>query len=220
MNNNNNNTDPNIININDESNNNDINSNTNTNININEFNERVADTSPQLPVYGDYSRSLYLPFYKTVHIPSKPPDSSPGNPSLIADSCGLKIVSGAAIGGVLGIALGIFMGAMGDVSPILVQQGREVPTAPLREQMRSAYKATASKSLGWAKSFGVLSALFGGIECVIEKYRGKHDVWNPVISGCAVGATLSAKGGPGAACAGCAGFAGFSYLMDKVMGPH
>lgn len=183
-------------------------------------NERVIDKSPPLPVYGDYSKSLYLPFFKTVHIPSKPPESAPSNPSLIADSCGMKIVSGGAIGGILGIALGIFMGAMGDVSPILVQQGREVPTAPLREQMRAAYKATAAKARGWAKSFGVLSALFGGIECVIEKYRGKHDVWNPVISGCAVGATLSAKAGPGAACAGCAGFAGFSFLMDKIMGPH
>jgi import inner membrane translocase subunit TIM22 len=92
--------------------------------------------------------------------------------------------------------MGIFMGAMSDPSPIVVLKGREVPQAPLREQVRSAYKATAFKSYGWAKSFGILTALFGGVECVIEKYRAKHDVWNPVISGCAVGATLSAKSGP------------------------
>mmetsp|Transcript_10961 Transcript_10961/g.20272 ORF Transcript_10961/g.20272 Transcript_10961/m.20272 type:complete len:86 (+) Transcript_10961:114-371(+) len=84
--------------------------------------------------------------------------------------------------------------------------------------MRSGYKATGAKAKGWAKQFGVLTALFGGVECVVEKYRAKHDVWNPVISGCAVGATLSASGGPGAACLGCAGFAGFSYLIDKVIG--
>jgi hypothetical protein len=63
--------------------------------------------------------------------------------------------------------------------------------------MRSGYKATGAKAMGWAKQFGVLTALFGGVECVVEKYRAKHDVWNPVISGCAVGATLSASGGPG-----------------------
>ena len=63
--------------------------------------------------------------------------------------------------------------------------------------MRSGYKATGAKAKGWAKQFGVLTALFGGVECVVEKYRAKHDVWNPVISGCAVGATLSASGGPG-----------------------
>lgn len=73
----------------------------------------------------------------------------------------------------------------------------QVPPAPLREQMRSGYKATGAKAKGWAKQFGVLTALFGGVECVVEKYRAKHDVWNPVISGCAVGATLSASGGPG-----------------------
>lgn len=99
-------------------------------------------------------------------------------------------------GGVLGVGMGVFMGMMNDPSPIQVIKGREVPQAPLREQMRVAYRSMASRSYGWAKSFAVLTALFGGIECVIEKYRAKHDVWNPVISGCAVGATLSAKSGP------------------------
>jgi import inner membrane translocase subunit TIM22 len=41
-----------------------------------------------------------------------------------------------------------------------------------------------------------------------------------MISGCAVGATLAAKGGPSAACIGCVGFAGFSLVVDKIMGPH
>ena len=109
------------------------------------------------------------------------------------------------------------MGAMGDVSPIQILNGREVPQAPLREQVRAAYKGTATKSIGnnpedcyaiycntflfcryvdeifqtivmpkkilpssstphlslpgWAKNFAVLTALFGGVDCVIEKYR-------------------------------------------------
>lgn len=89
------------------------------------------------------------------------------------------------------------MGAMGgDVSAIQIWKGREVPTAPLREQMRSSYKSTLGKMTGWAKSFAVLTALFGGVECCIEKHRAKHDVWNAVMSGCVVGATLSASGGP------------------------
>ncbi len=62
-----------------------------------------------------------------------------------------------------------------------------------------------------------MSFLFGGVDCVIEKYRGKHDVWNPVASGCLVGGTISAKGGPAAACLGCIGFAGFSILIEAVM---
>jgi hypothetical protein len=38
--------------------------------------------------------------------------------------------------------------------------------------------------------------LFGGVDCVVEKWRGKHDAYNGVISGCGVGAALSARGGP------------------------
>lgn len=54
----------------------------------------------------------------------------------------------------------------------------------------------------------------------MEKARGKHDAYNAVISGCGVGAALSAKQGPQAACFGCVGFAAFSAVMEVVMGPH
>ena len=96
----------------------------------------------------------------------------------------------------------------------------EVPVAPLREQLRAAYKSTIGKTMGWAKSFGILTALFGGIECIIEKQRAKHDVWNPVLSGCIVGATLAVKSGPQASCFGCVTFSAFSLVMEAVMGPH
>eukprot|EP01040_Poterioochromonas_malhamensis_P016125 gene16126-18224_t len=161
-----------------------------------------------------------IPFYREVKVPIGANSDYPILPTFVQESCGYKIITGGMLGSVLGVGLGLFMGAMGDVTPIQVSQGREVPQAPVREQLRSAMKATATKSAGWAKSFGVLTALFGGVDCLVEKYRGKHDSWNPVISGCAVGATLSAKGGPTAACIGCAGFAGFSFIMNKVMGDH
>lgn len=124
------------------------------------------------------------------------------------------------MGGVMGAVMGLFLGAMGDVSPIQVVHGREVPQGPVREQLRIAWRSTGAKTVGWLKTFGVMSALFGGVECLIEKQRAKHDVWNPVVSGCVVGATLAAKAGPSAACVGCAGFAGFSFVVDKIMGTH
>ena len=170
-------------------------------------------------IYGDSAKPLYLPFFKQIKLPP-PPAESPVLPTLVQEACGMKIITGALMGSFLGVCMGLFMGAKGDVSPIQMINNREVPQAPLREQVRSGFKSIAFKSRGWAKSFGILTALFGGVECLIEKYRAKHDVWNPVISGCAVGATLSAKGGPAAACLGCAGFAGFSIIVDKIMGPH
>ena len=139
--------------------------------------------------------TFILPFYRQVKMPP-PAAEVPVIPTLITEACGTKIITGGVMGAVIGVALGAFMGAMGDVSPIQIIQGREVPTAPLREQLRGAIRSTVMKTGGWAKSFGILTALFCGVECVIEKYRAKHDVWNPVISGCVVGATLSAKAGP------------------------
>ena len=144
---------------------------------------------------GTANNMYILPLYRQPHMPPGAAEV-PIIGTLLPEACGTKIITGGVMGAIIGIGLGAFMGAMGDVSPIQVLNGREVPVAPLREQMRGAFKSTAAKTGGWAKSFGILTALFGGVECVVEKYRAKHDVWNPVISGCVVGATLSAKAGP------------------------
>jgi import inner membrane translocase subunit TIM22 len=171
--------------------------------------------------YGSAVRAdtkIPLPFFRDVKSAPSSLPTFPIDPAMMQETCASKIVMGGLIGGVLGIGMGVFMGAMGDVSPLQVAHGREVPQAPLREQMRVGWKGTVSKARGWAKSFGVMTALFGGYECVIEKQRATKDVWNQAYSGCAVGATLAAKEGPAAACMGCAGFAAFSFLIDKVMG--
>ena len=106
------------------------------------------------------SSKIYLPFYKQITLPP-PPDEIPFLPTILPESCGFKIVQGAFVGSILGVGMGIFMGAMGDVSPIVIINGKEVPIAPLREQLRGAYKSTLAKSVGWAKNFCILTALFG-----------------------------------------------------------
>ena len=55
---------------------------------------------------------------------------------------------------------------------------------------------------------------------MVEKYRGKHDVWNAVVSGCVTGAAMQAKQGPQASAIGCGGFAAFSLVIDSIMGTH
>nr|GEZ02344.1 mitochondrial import inner membrane translocase subunit TIM22-4-like [Tanacetum cinerariifolium] len=52
------------------------------------------------------------------------------------------------------------------------------------------------------------------------KARAKHDMTNTVAAGCVTGGTLSAKGGPKAACIGCAGFAAFSVVIEKFLDRH
>lgn len=63
----------------------------------------------------------------------------------------------------------------------------------------------------------MMGAMFAGSECVIEKVRAKHDIYNSVYAGCATGGALAHKAGPKAMCAGCATFAAFSALIDKMM---
>lgn len=70
----------------------------------------------------------------------------------------------------------------------------------------------------YGKSFAVVGFLFAGSECVIEKARGRTDIWNGLAGGCAAGAMLAYKGGPMAMGMGCAGFAAFSLVIDMLMG--
>jgi len=185
--------------------------------------------NPTPPIHGPIKRDVLftnlppfpLPFYKYVSLPQTPAGMvavAPPNPQ---ENCVGRSVFGAIAGAGLGVMMGIFLGAMGDMSPAIpIINGREAPQAPAGEQMRLAYRATFERCGHWARNFMALTALFSGVDCVVEKLRGKHDAYNAVISGCGVGAALSAKQGPQAACLGCAGFAIFSGIMEVVMGPH
>ncbi|CAM9295936.1 unnamed protein product [Phaeothamnion confervicola] len=153
----------------------------------------------------------YWPLEKT----GEPP---PPNPAWLGESCAVRLVAGTVSGFGAGLLFGMFLGAMGDMQPIQMINGREVPQAPLREQMRAAYRQTSTRSLSMARNFGTFSALLLGTECVVEKVRAKHDVMNSVYSGCVAGAALAAKQGPQAMCIGCIGVAAFSAAIDSIMG--
>lgn len=121
----------------------------------------------------------------------------------------------------MGLVMGVFMGALTDMTPpVTIINGKEVPQAPLKEQMRTTLRATAEKSMYWCRQFAFITGVFGGSECLVEKYRGKHDVWNAVVSGCVTGAAMQAKQGPQASAMGCGGFAVFSLVIDSIMGTH
>ena len=169
-------------------------------------------------VYNSEVMNVPLPFYRHFNLLKTSLDSMPLDGNLLMEACAPKIIVGGLMGSVLGVGMGLFMGMMGDPSPIKIVKGREVPQPPAREAIRSAFKSVVGSSKGWAKSFGLMTALFGGIECVIEKERATKDVWNSVFSGCAVGATMAANQGPSGMCFGCVGFACFSLIADQIFG--
>ena len=146
------------------------------------------------------------------------PDELPPDYEWITSSCAGKAVVGTLGGAACGLVMGVFLGAMSDMTPpVTVLNGKEVPQAPLREQMRTTLRATGEKSIYWARNFAFITGVFGASDCLVEKFRGKHDVWNEVLSGCVTGAAMQAKQGPQAAALGCGGFAVFSLIIDKVM---
>ena len=81
----------------------------------------------------------------------------------------------------MGIMMGIFFGAVSaDHSTILGPGGREIPQAPLAEQVRIAYRGTAEKSLFYMRSFAVMTALFAGSECLVETAPKKMPIMMPM----------------------------------------
>ncbi|KAL3923467.1 MAG: hypothetical protein SGARI_006210, partial [Bacillariaceae sp.] len=154
-----------------------------------------------------------LPWNLTAGPKEVPPDFS-----WLSSSCGGKAAIGVFGGGVMGLLMGVFLGALSDATPpVQVIAGKDVPQAPMKEQMRVTFRATWEKSLYWCRNFAFITGVFGGSECLVEKARGKHDMWNPVASGCITGAALQAKSGPQAMAIGCGGFAAFSIVIDSFM---
>src|SRR5207244_2978582 len=71
-----------------------------------------------------------------------------------------------------------------------------VTTVPLRQQLKIGFRDMGARSWSTAKNFGLIGALFAGIECGIEGFRGRNDLTNSVGAGFLTGAILARNGGP------------------------
>ena len=165
---------------------------------------------------GDRRSDMDLAQFKGAQpSPSGPMQSGPYPPevpqevvNIVKEGCVPQVILGTFAGGVMGAALGLFLGALGsDPGMQFHTSGKDLPSAPVWDQMRVSWRATGKRAIGMGQNFAVITAIFQGTECVVEKYRGKHDVMNSMISGCAAGAALSAKSGPLMMTGGCVGFA-------------
>ncbi|EGN91883.1 hypothetical protein SERLA73DRAFT_191906 [Serpula lacrymans var. lacrymans S7.3] len=85
------------------------------------------------------------------------------------------------------------------------QKAKEI----FKEMGRGMYKS--------GKGFGKVGALFAGIECVIEGYRAKNDMVNPVAAGFVAGGILARNSGPKAVLGGGIAFAAFSAAIDLFL---
>src|SRR5690348_14215332 len=92
-----------------------------------------------------------------------------------------------------------------------------VSSLPRRQQISMGFKDMGQRSWSTARNFGKVGALFAGIECGVEGFRGKNDLVNGAVSGCITGGILARNAGPQAAVGGCAAFAAFGLAIDAWM---
>ena len=145
------------------------------------------------------------------------------------ENCAVKAGVSGVVGGLMGVVLGpVFgLGAFDPHTPAKAAAGQQQRTAKqimadaLKwKNIREGARSMGGKSLSYGKTFGYMGLLFAGGECMVEKYRAKHDIYNGVIGGCFAGAAMSYQAGPTGMCMGCAGFAAFSALFEKLLDPH
>ncbi|GME97643.1 unnamed protein product [Ambrosiozyma monospora] len=139
----------------------------------------------------------------------------------VISSCPGKAIMSGVSGYVLGGFFGIFMASMAYDTPVGtgIQNNplSQMQDLPLKQQMKIQFKDMLARTYSSAKNFGYIGMIFAGVECGVESFRAKNDIYNGTIAGCITGGGLAIKSGPQAALVGCAGFAAFSSAIDLYM---
>ncbi|KAF5355183.1 hypothetical protein D9756_005476 [Leucocoprinus leucothites] len=128
------------------------------------------------------------------------------------ESCAVKTVMAGTMGFGIGAFFSLMSASFAYEDPLLRQRSQagmnttQKASQIFREMGRGMYTS--------GRGFGKVGALFAGIECVIEGYRAKNDIWNSVSSGFLAGGVLARTSGPKAAFGGGLAFAAFSAIID------
>jgi Tim17/Tim22/Tim23/Pmp24 family len=94
------------------------------------------------------------------------------------------------------------------------------PTAAARTAaLAAAYVHPITQISSVTGMFAAVGAVYCGTEALLESSRGKHDVWNKAIAGCAAGSLVGVRSRSVYASSGaCAAFAAMNLFLDAVGG--
>ncbi|KAF5380352.1 hypothetical protein D9615_004691 [Tricholomella constricta] len=137
-----------------------------------------------------------------------------GYAAMAMESCAAKTVLAGGAGFGIGAFFSLMSASFAYEDPLLRQQTQAgmKTTQKAREVLRDMGRGMWTSGRG----FGKVGALFAGIECVIESYRAKNDIYNSVASGFFAGGVLARNSGPKAAVGGGLAFAAFSAAIDLL----
>ncbi|ORZ38037.1 mitochondrial import inner membrane translocase subunit Tim17 family protein [Catenaria anguillulae PL171] len=127
------------------------------------------------------------------------------------ESCPVKAITSTGMGFIFGGAMGFFLSSIDFTSTT------HIADKPFKEQLRIIGSEMKTRTVSSAKSLAVIGGIFSGVECGVESFRAKSDLYNGAIAGCITGGGLAARSmrnGPYGVLTGCAGFAAFSTAID------
>ncbi|KAK7472451.1 Mitochondrial import inner membrane translocase subunit tim22 [Stygiomarasmius scandens] len=134
--------------------------------------------------------------------------------TMASESCGFKTVLAGGGGFAIGAFFSLMSASFAYEDPLVRQQHATLKTT---QKAREVFREMGRGMWSSGKGFGKVGALFAGIECIIESYRAKNDIYNSVASGFLAGGILARNSGPKAAFGGGMAFAAFSAAIDMFL---
>lgn len=92
----------------------------------------------------------------------------------------------------------------------------QLPEVNTMQSTKQFFVQTGKSMYSSGRGFGKVGALYSGIECLIEGFRAKNDIVNPVVAGLFAGGILARNSGPQAVVGGAVAFAAFSGAIDLL----
>lgn len=169
---------------------------------------RYFETSPVFT-----NRYVYMKRF-TDQVPdfSNAFDYTPVDGAKLGDGCTMRVCIAGVGGSVLGLLMGGFFHAM---APMNVDTSLST-----WEQIKQSYKGFGQNCTRMSRNFGKVGCIYSGVECALERERGRRDVPNAMYAGCVTGGILAFQSGPSGMALGCGGFAVFSAAIEMFMEGH
>ena len=138
----------------------------------------------------------------------------------VTESCAFKATLAGGAGGVMGLMMGVIFGGYSNAVDKAVEM-----EGSMAIKLKMGIKELGASMRSYGKTLALFGFMYSGSECVVEKFRARHDIYNAVAAGCTSGAIMASSPrspiGMRARATqmgvGCAGMAAFSAAIEYYM---